>query len=48
VIIGVREQWWPTVSAFEQGVAEDRGTFHELLARPGRGFTILTQTERVI
>lgn len=44
--LGVRELWWPTLSAFKDGVTADRAAFDELVRRPAKAFTMLAQAER--
>ncbi|MDB5715200.1 MAG: hypothetical protein JWO15_2597 [Sphingomonadales bacterium] len=44
--IGVRELWWPTVTAFEEGVERCPQAFHELLDRPRVAATLLGTAER--
>ena len=46
--IGVRELWWPTVSAFEAGVRGDTEAFNELVSRGGDAVTLLVQAERLL
>jgi hypothetical protein len=43
---GVRELWWPTLSAFEEGVAS-QDDLAEFLSSPG-SVTMLAQAERFI
>ncbi len=43
--IGVRELWWPTLTAFERSVAADMQAWHELIVRP-HTHTMLVQAER--
>ena len=45
--VGVRELWWPTLTAFENGVKSDRAAFEQLLSN-GNAQTMLCQAERVI
>lgn len=45
---GVRQLWWPTVSAFHAGVRADPDAFEVLLTRPGRATTLLTVSERFL
>jgi hypothetical protein len=45
---GVRELWWPTVTAFRDGVAKDEPAFHELLDGAGAAVTLLAQAERYL
>jgi uncharacterized protein (TIGR02118 family) len=44
---GVREIWWPTISAFEAGVANSSEAWADLLARPGAALTLLSRAERM-
>ena len=44
--LGVRELWWPTLSAFTSGVAAAQEIFFELINRPSRAVTLLVQAER--
>lgn len=46
--LGVRELFWPTLTAFETGVRSDPDAFAALRDRPERSFMLLTQTERVV
>jgi uncharacterized protein (TIGR02118 family) len=46
--IGVHELWWPTLSAFEQGIAAAPAQWRSFLDRPARAVTLLTQAERVV
>ncbi len=43
--LGVRELWWPTLTAFERGVAMDQEAWHWFSAREG-AHTMLAQAER--
>jgi hypothetical protein len=43
---GVRELWWPTVSAFEAGITRAPEAWAALIGRPARGVTVLAQAER--
>lgn len=43
---GVHELWWPTVTAFRQGVAADREAYDRLLANAGESIAMLAQAER--
>ncbi|EHR61214.1 EthD domain-containing protein [Saccharomonospora cyanea] len=45
---GVRQLWWPTLSAFEAGVAGGTDAFDELLDRAGDALTLLVQEERYL
>lgn len=44
--VGVRELWWPTVTAFEEGVARNPGAFRLLVNRPAAAATMLGTAER--
>jgi uncharacterized protein (TIGR02118 family) len=44
--IGVRELWWPTLSAFREGVDRAPEAWAELINRPGKAFTALVHSER--
>ncbi|ADB50516.1 EthD domain-containing protein [Conexibacter woesei] len=44
----VRELWWPTLSAFEDGVASDGDAWAELVQGPKRAVTLLAQAERLL
>ncbi len=44
--VGVRELWWPTLSAFRNGVAAAPAAWAELINRPGKAFTVLVHSER--
>lgn len=46
--VGVRELWWPTLHAFNQGVAQAPEAFKELLSRPARSYAALFQAERML
>lgn len=46
--LGARQLWWPTRTAFEDGVAADPAAFQELLARAGNAWTVLVQSERFV
>lgn len=46
--IGVRQLWWPTLSAFEEGVAKDPEAFKHLLGQAGSSLTLLAQAERFL
>jgi hypothetical protein len=45
---GVRELWWPTLTAFERGVARDRAAFDSLRQRAGASLTLLAVAERFL
>lgn len=47
-MIGVRELWWPTYSAFEEGVTANPDAFNELVGRPGRATTMLCSSEKMV
>ncbi|MDQ8757438.1 EthD domain-containing protein [Sphingosinicella sp. LHD-64] len=44
--VGIRELWWPTVTAFEEGVTGAPDAFANLLLRPAQAITLLAQAER--
>lgn len=44
--IGIRELYWPTRTAMEEGVAGDPGAWEELLRRPGDAIAYLASAER--
>jgi len=46
--LGVRELWWPTMTAFKKGWAADGKAREALLGRPASAITLLAQAERVI
>lgn len=46
--LGVRELWWPTVTAFERGVGADPDAWSALRGRSQKSFWLLTQSERQI
>lgn len=46
--LGARQLWWPTRTAFEDGVAADQEAFTELAGRGGHSLTVLVQSERVV
>jgi hypothetical protein len=46
--IGVREMWWPTLTAFERGVARDPAAFAQLKQRAGGSVTLLAVAERFL
>ncbi|CAA9238240.1 MAG: hypothetical protein AVDCRST_MAG52-1452 [uncultured Blastococcus sp.] len=46
--IGARQLWWPTVSAFEDGVAAAPEAFRRLVGQDGHAITMLTQSERFL
>jgi hypothetical protein len=43
--VGLRELWWPTLSAFAEGVSGSRDAWSELCGRQQDTLTILTQSE---
>ncbi|MGW5580684.1 EthD domain-containing protein [Micromonospora chokoriensis] len=45
---GARQLWWPTWSAFHDGVRADPQAFDRLVSRTGRAITLLTQSERFV
>ena len=46
--LGARQLWWPTLTAFLDGVDADRAAFDELLGRAGHAVTMLTVSERFL
>lgn len=44
--IGIRELFWPTVTAFEEGIAAAPDAWDEFLSRPSQAVTSLFQVER--
>jgi len=46
--LGVRELYWPTLTAFEMGVRGDPEAFATLRSRPAKSLVLLTQVERII
>lgn len=46
--LGARQLWWPTRTAFEDGVAADPDAFTELVGRGGHALTVLVQSERFV
>ena len=46
--LGIRELWWPTLSAFEQGVSGAPSAWEQLLGQAGASYTMLAQAELVI
>jgi len=46
--LGVRQLWWPTLSAFEAGVQNDREAFDRLIKKAGSAVTLLAQAERFL
>jgi hypothetical protein len=47
-LIGARQLWWPTRSAFEAGAQNDPKAFEQLVARGGNAVTLLAQAERFL
>jgi hypothetical protein len=45
--IGIRELWWPTLSAFEAGVNKAPDDWRQMLARPATALSMLCQAERI-
>lgn len=45
--LGVRELWWPTLTAFEAGVGGDPVAFRTLLDRPARSVSLVGIAERL-
>jgi hypothetical protein len=46
--LGVRQLWWPTLSAFESGVKQNPEAFKQLLSQAGSSITLLAQAERLL
>ncbi|WP_019819592.1 EthD domain-containing protein [Saccharomonospora saliphila] len=46
--LGVRQLWWPTITAFEDGARGDPEAFRRLLARAGDSVTLLVHAERYL
>ncbi|CAA9450068.1 MAG: hypothetical protein AVDCRST_MAG02-680 [uncultured Rubrobacteraceae bacterium] len=46
--LGARQLWWPTVTAFNEGVRGDPDAFRELVGRGGDSLTLLAQSERFL
>jgi hypothetical protein len=46
--LGVRQLWWPTLSAFEAGVRNDRDAFNQIVKKTGSAVTLLAQAERFL
>ena len=46
--LGARQLWWPTLTAFQDGVDADRAAFDELLAQAGHAVTLLAVSERFV
>ncbi|MFC5676901.1 EthD domain-containing protein [Aeromicrobium endophyticum] len=46
--LGARQLWWPTLTAFQDGVDADRAAFDELIAQAGHAITMLTVSERFL
>jgi hypothetical protein len=44
--VGIRELWWPTLTAFREGVAADKAAFDSLLNRPAQAVNVLVHAER--
>jgi hypothetical protein len=40
--------WWPTLTAFQDGVDADPAALDELLGRAGHDVTMLTEAERFL
>ncbi|SCW34102.1 EthD domain-containing protein [Sphingobium faniae] len=43
---GVRELWWPTLWAFQEGTRRSPEAFATLISRPQKAITLLAQAER--
>lgn len=46
--LGVRQLWWPTLTAFQDGVDADPAAFEELLARAGHAVPMPAVSERFL
>lgn len=46
--IGIRELWWPTLSALEAGVEQDRDAWDALIGRPSRSIAMVALAERFL
>jgi hypothetical protein len=46
--LGVRELWWPSLSDFENGIAQASDSWSEMISRPQKSTTMLVQAERYI
>jgi hypothetical protein len=46
--MGIRQLWWPTLSAFEAGVRKDPEAFSQLILQKSHAVTLLTQAERLL
>jgi hypothetical protein len=46
--LGARQLWWPTLTAFQDGVDADPAAFDELLAQAGHAITMLAVSERFL
>ena len=46
--LGARQLWWPTLTAFQDGVDADRAAFDGLLAQAGQAVTMLAVSERFV
>jgi hypothetical protein len=46
--LGARQLWWPTLTAFQDGVDADRAAFDELLGQAGHAVTMLVVSERFV
>jgi len=46
--IGIRELWWPTLTAFEDGISADPEAWATLRDRPSEADLFLSQAERLV
>lgn len=46
--LGARQLWWPTLTAFNEGVDQAPDAFRQLVGRGGDAVTLLTQSERFL
>ena len=46
--LGARQLWWPTLTAFNDGVDAERNAFDKLLAQAGHAVTMLAVSERFL
>ncbi len=46
--LGVRQLWWPTLTAFNAGIQKDTEAFNKLKSKAGNSVTLLAQAERLL
>ena len=46
--IGIRELWWPTLTAFSKGVTASPDAWREMTSRPAAALSVLVQAERFV